>query len=71
MAGVCLLMAVAFGVFYVLKQYTIINYKKYPPTTNCASILNMFGNDFTDKTFIEYANNDKKNTMNNKGTGIY
>lgn len=41
----------AFIVFYILKQQTINNYKKYPPTTDCQAILDMFDSNFADPLF--------------------
>ncbi len=62
---------IAFGIFYILKSFTISNNEKYPPSTDCASIIDMFGSDFDDTDFREFAGADKNPTMDGKGTGIY
>lgn len=36
------LLALAFLAFYTLKQQTVANYKKYPPTTNCGGLYTDF-----------------------------
>ena len=67
-----LLLLAAFTVFFVLKQQTILNYKKYPPTTDCKSISQMFKNDLgPSSNYSIVASFDKENTMNQQGTGIY
>lgn len=67
-----MLLIAAFIAFFYLKKQTIINYKKYPPSTDCKSIAQMFNNDYHDPIFISVADQfDKENTMNNMGTGIY
>lgn len=57
--------------FYLLKRQTISNYQKYPPTTDCDSILKMFQGDFSDPIFKSFAQFDLKNTENEKGVGIF
>jgi hypothetical protein len=42
-SGVILfLLLLAFFAFFYLKQITVANYRKYPPTTNCGDIYNIF-----------------------------
>jgi hypothetical protein len=36
------LLLLAFFAFYYLKKITVENYRKYPPTTNCGDIYNIF-----------------------------
>lgn len=50
-AIIIILLLGAFLAFYFLKRTTITNYRKYPPTTDCKSIIKMFGSDFQDKQF--------------------
>jgi hypothetical protein len=57
--------------FYLLKRQTISNYQKYPPTTDCDSILKMFKGNFSDPIFKSFAQSDLKNTENEKGVGIF
>jgi len=45
-AAIAVLLLGAFASFYLLKSQTIINYQKYPPTTDCDSIVKMFNGDF-------------------------
>jgi hypothetical protein len=69
--AITVLLLGAFVSFYLLKIQTITNYSKYPPTTDCESIVKMFKGNYTDDTFKVYANIDKKFTENEKGSGIY
>jgi hypothetical protein len=55
----------------MLKRQTIKNYQKYPPTTDCDTIVKMFNNNFSDQTFKDYAKIDKKYTEIVNGTGIF
>lgn len=41
-AVIVFLLLLAFLAFFYLKQITVANYRKYPPTTNCADIYNIF-----------------------------
>jgi hypothetical protein len=68
---IIVLLLAAFTAFYVLKRQAIDNYLKYPPTTDCKSIIDMFGGDFNDPKFQDLAKRDKDNTLSFKGTGIY
>jgi hypothetical protein len=63
MLSVAVMLIGAFFAFYFLKIQTISNYKKYPPTTDCKSIAQMFNNDFKIKgDFYNYAVIDKEYT---------
>ena len=49
-----LLLLGAFFAFFYLKQITVENYRKYPPTTNCGDIYNIFKiKDFTTDDSID------------------
>ena len=41
-AAITVLLLGAFLSFYLLKTQTISNYRKYPPTTDCDTIVKMF-----------------------------
>lgn len=41
-AIIVFLLLLAFLAFFYLKQTTVANYRKYPPTTNCQDIYNIF-----------------------------
>ena len=69
--AIAVLLLGAFASFYLLKSQTISNYRKYPPTTDCDSIVNLFEGNFDDSTFIKYAQTDQANTESEKGTGLY
>jgi uncharacterized protein YneF (UPF0154 family) len=57
------ILLLAFGAFFFLKRATIKNYQKYPPTTDCTSLVNMFDNNFDDTMFKHYATLDKDPTL--------
>lgn len=71
------LLFLAFMAFYTLKQQTIANYNKYPPSTNCSDLYSIFGvdkgNKVADNTnFMDNANNDKDLILKfGTGTGVY
>jgi uncharacterized protein YneF (UPF0154 family) len=44
--AIAVLLIGAFFAFYIMKIQTIANYKKYPPTTDCKSIVQMFNGNF-------------------------
>jgi hypothetical protein len=56
--------------FLELKSNFITNYQKYPPSTDCLSINDMFDNKY-DQSYLDAAIKDKENTMNSQGAGIY
>lgn len=70
-AAITVLLIGAFISFCILKIQTISNYRKYPPTTDCDTIVNMYNGNFDDPNFIKYAAIDKTNTEDEKGAGIY
>jgi len=41
-AVIVFLLLLAFLAFFSLKQATVANYRKYPPTTNCQDVFNIF-----------------------------
>ena len=49
--AIAVLLLGAFASFYLLKRQTITNYQKYPPTTDCETIENMFQGNFSDPEF--------------------
>ena len=49
--AIAVLLLGAFASFYLLKRQTITNYQKYPPTTDCETIVNMFQGNFSDPEF--------------------
>jgi len=68
---IIILLLGAFFVFYILKRQTIDNYNKYPPTTDCNSIIKMFNGNLTSDDFKTAATFDKESTLNKYGTGVY
>ncbi len=69
---IIVLLLVAFFAFYMLKLQTIRNYQKYPPTTDCKAILDMFGHDLAKGgDFAKYAEIDGPLTDDRRGTGLY
>jgi hypothetical protein len=81
-AIIVFLLFLAFMAFFELKKQTIANYQKYPPTTNCDDLDNIFGltkdgvstgkKVENDVNFIKNAEADKKLISNfGTGTGVY
>eukprot|EP00117_Sycon_ciliatum_P041124 scpid37102/ scgid30137/ len=63
--------------FYTLKQQTVANYNKYPPSTDCNDLYKIFkvnagAKVATQDDFRDNANNDKKLILQyGTGTGVY
>jgi hypothetical protein len=69
-AVIVFLLFLAFMAFYTLKQQTIANYKKYPPTTDCTGLYKDFSVAGTDGVTnpIPVATND--DFLNPAGTDM-
>jgi hypothetical protein len=52
---IIILLLAAFFAFFILKQQAIANQKKYPTSTDCDSIADMFGGNYKDATFNKVA----------------
>lgn len=67
---IVILLILAFLAFYELKKITVANYKKYPPTANCADIDTLFqlegANQVTDGIAIAKNDNYKRIANNDK-----
>lgn len=67
-----ILLAVTLVAFYFLKQQTIANLKKYPPSTDCSAIEEQFPSGISSDTFKENAKIDAELISETKrGIGIY
>ncbi len=68
---VFLVLVMALVIFYLLKKTVIENQKKYPPTTDCVQLDDMFASNVSDPSFIGVAFMDKDSTLDYNGTGLY
>lgn len=68
---IIVLLLAAFFAFYLLKQQTIRNQQKYPSTTNCQAVYDMFGGSLDNPDFSKFAEADGPLAQHAKGTGLY